>query len=77
LNNNPYGFSSLIYLAETNAVAPYDPTQIIAKLKAQVQVYPPKLKRAFHSLYPESTLWHAELFVKQDIYNTMGCLTRS
>ncbi|MDJ1498719.1 nucleotidyltransferase domain-containing protein [Cytophagaceae bacterium DM2B3-1] len=78
----PYGFSSIIFLAETQVCIPlYDPEGIIAKLKSAVQTYPPKLKQLVvqQSLWSaEFTIWHADSFaVKQDVYNTLGCLTRA
>ncbi|MDJ1506886.1 nucleotidyltransferase domain-containing protein [Xanthocytophaga agilis] len=78
----PYGFSSIIFLAETQVCIPlYDPEGIIAKLKSAVQTYPPKLKQLVvqQSLWSaEFTIWHADSFaVKQDVYNTLGCFTRA
>jgi len=78
----PYGFSSIIYLAETRScVSLYDPNEIVAKLKTAVQTYPSKLKETVvkQSLWSaEFTIWHAEYFYrKQDAYNTIGCLTRA
>ncbi|MEZ4868299.1 MAG: nucleotidyltransferase domain-containing protein [Caldilineaceae bacterium] len=76
-----HGFYSVIYLAETQICVPlYDPKGLIAELKQQVAVYPPKLKQQLVS----GALWAAEfslLFArdfaaKGDIYNTVGCLTR-
>ena len=59
----------------------YDPQEIITKLKAAVQVYPIKLKEQViqQSLWSaEFTITHADYFSKkQDLYNTMGCLTRA
>jgi len=78
----PYGFSSIIYLAETKScISLYDPDKIIEKLKSEVENYPAKLKQAViqQSLWSaEFTIWHAEYFAKkQDVYNIMGCLTRA
>jgi hypothetical protein len=78
----PYGFSSIIFLAETKSCIPlYDPDGIIKKLKSEVQNYPAKLKQTViqQSLWSaEFTIWHADYFAgKQDVYNTMGCLTRA
>ena len=79
----PYGFSSIIYLAEINACVPlFDPEQQIAGLKRQILIYPPKLKQAViqQALWSaEFSIWHAEYFFSksQDIYNTAGCLTRA
>lgn len=77
-----YGFHSVIYLAETQICLPlYDPDGLIAQLKRQVEVYPPKLKQKVirDSLWSaEFTLLHARSFAAQgDIYNTVGCLTRA
>ena len=76
-----FGFYSVIYLAETNICIPlYDPTGIIAQMKAQVAVYPPLLKESVvaNSLWSaEFTLAFARDFAAQgDVYNTVGCLTR-
>ena len=75
------GFYSVIYLAETQICIPlYDPDGVIATLKRQVEIYPPKLKQRIirDSLWAaEFTLYHARGFADQgDIYNTVGCLTR-
>lgn len=78
----PYGFSSLIYLAETACCIPlYDPENRIAALKEKVQVYPDKLQQSViqQSLWAtEFTNWQAGNFAtKADMYATMGCLTRA
>ena len=78
----PYGFSSVIFLAETQTCIPlYDPDGIIEKLKQDVKDYPAKLKQSIiqQSLWAaEFTIWHAEQFVeKRDMYNIVGCLTRA
>lgn len=78
----PYGFSSIIYLAETHSSIPlYDPENIISKLKDRIKQYPQKLKQSVvqQSLWSaEFTIWQAEKFAnKTDIYNTVGCLTRA
>ncbi len=78
----PYGFSSIIFLAETQTCIPlYDPDGIIEKLKRDVKDYPAKLKQSViqQSLWAaEFTIWHAEQFVeKRDMYNIVGCLTRA
>ncbi|MFT3679843.1 MAG: nucleotidyltransferase domain-containing protein [Ferruginibacter sp.] len=78
----PYGFSSIIYLAETHScVALWDPEGIIKKLKIAVQRYPVKLKQSVvqQSLWAaEFTIWQAISFAeKKDIYNTVGCLARA
>jgi hypothetical protein len=76
-----YGFYGVIYLAETQICIPlYDPELLIAKLKRDVETYPPMLKQKIiaDSLWSaEFTLLHARAFAAQgDIYNTAGCLTR-
>jgi hypothetical protein len=78
----PYGFTSIIYLAETQVAIPlHDPAGELARLKARVAVYPPALKV---SVIRES-LWSAEftLYAARssaeagDVYSTAGCLTRA
>ena len=76
-----YGFYSVTYLAETQICIPlYDPALLIAKLKREVEVYPPALKQRIisDSLWAaEFTFLHARGFTAQgDVYNTVGCLTR-
>jgi predicted nucleotidyltransferase len=78
----PYGFSSVIFLAETFfCKALYDPTGIIDNLKERVKVYPQKLKASIvqQSLWAaEFAIWQGEGFAeKQDAYNALGCLTRA
>lgn len=78
----PYGFSSIIYLAETHYCRPlYDPSGIISELKKEVETYPPKLKAAIvqQSLWAaQFALWQADKFAaKSDIYNAAGCFTRT
>jgi hypothetical protein len=77
-----YGFYSVIYLAETQICIPlHDPDKLIAGLKRQVEIYPPRLKEKviMDSLWlAEFTLLHARGFSERgDIYNTVGCLTRA
>jgi hypothetical protein len=77
-----HGFYSVIYLAETKICLPlFDPQGVIANLKQQVEVYPPRLKQNViaDSLWgAEFTLLHARDFAAQgDVYNTVGCLTRA
>ncbi len=77
-----YGFTSVIYLAETRICIPLlDPHGCIAKLKCEVETYPPKLAERIvaDSLWSaEFTLMHAQSFAAQgDVYNTAGCLTRT
>lgn len=76
------GFYSVIYLAETQICIPlYDPGMLIADLKNQVEIYPPKLKQKIvtDSLWgAEFTLLHARGFAAQgDIFNTAGCMIRA
>lgn len=78
----PYGFYSVTYLAETQVCLPlFDPTGVIAALKARVECYPELLHRRVvdNSLWSaEFTLLHARSFAAQgDVYNTVGCLTRT
>ncbi|MCU0392183.1 MAG: nucleotidyltransferase domain-containing protein [Thermoflexibacter sp.] len=78
----PYGFSSVIFLAEIHSSLPlYDPAHVIKKLKESVKQYPQKLKQSLiqQSLWSaEFTIWQAEKFAnKADMYNTIGCLTRA
>jgi predicted nucleotidyltransferase len=78
----PYGFSSIIFLAETqNSIILYDPDDVVNKLKESIKQYPPKLKQSViqQSLWSaEFTIWQAEKFAsKADVYNTVGCLTRA
>ena len=75
------GFYSVIYLAETKACIPlHDPMGRIAELQRKVAKYPAALKQRIvvDSLWTaEFTLNHAHKFaVLEDIYNTVGCLTR-
>lgn len=78
----PYGFSSVIYLAETKYCIPlYDRDHILGELKKEVAIYPPKLKKRII----QDALWSAEFTLmqiggfaeKKDLYNTTGCLTRA
>jgi len=78
----PYGFSSIIFLAESYySKSLYDPEGIINKLKKDVEKYPEKLKQSVvqQSLWSaEFTIWQTESFAsKGDVYNTVGCLTRA
>jgi hypothetical protein len=77
----PYGFVSVIYLAETRICLPlYDPQGCVARLKQMLAVYPPALKRTVVS----DQLWSSEFTLSQaggfadkgDVYETAGCLTR-
>jgi predicted nucleotidyltransferase len=78
----PYGFSSIIFLSETqNCISLYDPDDAIKKLKESVKQYPQKLKQSViqQSLWSaEFTLWQAEKYAtKMDAYNTVGCFSRA
>ena len=78
----PYGFSSIIFLSETQSSIPlYDPDDVVKNLKESVKQYPQKLKQSViqQSLWAaEFTIWQAEKFaVKNDTFNTVGCLTRA
>jgi hypothetical protein len=77
-----HGFYSVGYLAETRICIPlYDPDFRISELKRQVEIYPARLKERIivDSLWSaEFTLKFAKGFAeKADIYNTVGCLTRT
>jgi predicted nucleotidyltransferase len=76
-----FGFYSVIYLAETQVCLPlWDPQGAIARLKAEVAVYPPLLKEKAVA----STLWMAEFSLLHaaafaaagNAYATIGTLTR-
>ncbi len=78
----PYGFSSIIFLSETqNSLSLYDPDGVIKNLKESVKEYPPKLKQSVvqQSLWSaEFTIWQAEKFAsKNEVFNVVGCLTRA
>jgi predicted nucleotidyltransferase len=78
----PFGFSSVIYLAETHHCVPlFDPHQVIQQLKQEVAVYPAPLQRTIvqQALWSAAfTLWQAGKFArKEDLYNTAGCVTRA
>lgn len=77
----PYGFSSVMYLAEIhNCIPLHDPHRVIKEMKEEVRDYPIKLKQTIvqQSLWSaEFALWQADKFTtKQDMYNTVGCFTR-
>ncbi len=82
-NQQPaYGFYSVIYLAETHVCFPlYDPHGIIARLKEQVAVYPPELKKqtlASALWLAEFSLLHADGFgASGNVYAAAGALTRA
>lgn len=78
----PYGFSSVIYLAELSVCRPlYDPAGVLAAWKEVVAVYPPALKETIirESLWSaDFTLWQTRGFAeKGDVYTTVGCLARA
>jgi predicted nucleotidyltransferase len=78
----PYGFSSIIFLAEIQcSKILFDPNKTVSTLKQSIEVYPKKLKQSViqQSLWSaEFTIWQAEKFAKKaDVYNTVGCLTRA
>lgn len=79
--HDAYGFRSYIYLGELRICQPlYDPQGTLAALKAQVETYPPALKRglirtwvpisgsSFYSLHKAAA--------RGDAYMAVGCLTR-
>lgn len=77
----PYGFYSVIYLAETQVCRPlFDPAGTIQALKERVRIYPAALRERIvnDNLWSaEFTLLHARAFAAQgDVYNTAGCLAR-
>ena len=77
----PYGFRSVIYLAETAVCVPlHDPNGALARLKQSVDVYPEALRTTIvrASLWScEFTLFNArKLAARGDVYGTAGCLTR-
>src|SRR5450631_2447526 len=56
----PYGFSSMIYLAETQTCIPLsDLNNLIASLKKDIQYYPVKLKESVI----QQSLWSAEFAI--------------
>lgn len=76
-----FGFTSVIYLAETKCCVPvFDQRHLISRLKSQVQIYPAPLQHKLinNSLWHvEFTLLHAHKFAAQgDIFNGAGCLAR-
>jgi predicted nucleotidyltransferase len=77
----PFGFRSIIYLAETQVCKPlFDPQHILQSFKSQITPYPVKLRQVIIS----DSLWLAEFTLMQcvafasigDTYNTVGCFTR-
>jgi predicted nucleotidyltransferase len=78
----PYGFSSIIFLSESQNCLPlYDPDQVVKNLKESVKQYPQKLKQSViqQSFWSaEFTLWQAEKYATQnDTFNAVGCLARA
>lgn len=82
LQQPPFGFPSIIYLAETSICLPlFDPKGLVANLKALVNPYPQGIKESI----TQNMLWGCEFTLsaargfatKGDIYNTVGCLTRA
>ena len=78
----PYGFSTMIYLAECVACVPLiDTKQILHRLKQASLTYPQALKTSVINTAlwsAEFTLAHAHGFAMQkDIYNLLGCFTRA
>ena len=76
-----FGFSSIVYLAETQCcIALADPYGAIARLKTAVESYPEELRRKVitDSLWSaEFTLMHALSFAGNgDVLNSAGCLAR-
>jgi hypothetical protein len=76
-----FGFRSYTYLSELRICRPlYDPDGTLAALKAQVEPYPPALKRevirtwlsvsrrSFYSLHKAAA--------RGDVYMAVGCITR-
>lgn len=77
-----YGFYSVIYLGETRANVPlFDPSGVLARLKEQVEQYPPLLKHkvaAGNLWMAEFSLLHADGFARAgNVYTTAGALTRA
>jgi hypothetical protein len=77
----PFGFRSVIYLAETKVCVPLsDPNGTIAALKDSVKEYPPKLKQRV----VQDCLWGSEFTFfaggaaaeRGDVYCTAGCVMR-
>jgi predicted nucleotidyltransferase len=65
----PYGFSSVVYLAEVAAcVALDDPQGILARLKERVAVYPPALKEGIINGH----LWLAEFTLRYACHRRAG-----
>jgi len=76
-----FGFSSIVYLAETQCCIPLaDPYGAIARLKTAVDCYPERLRQKVitKSLWlAEFTLMHAQGFAENgDVLNLAGCVAR-
>jgi hypothetical protein len=82
LQQPSFGFSSIIYLAETQCCLPLiDQAANLTELKKRVAAYPPELR---HRLIRDSlttaefTLVHARDFGSRgDRFNTVGCIARA
>lgn len=79
--HDAYGFRSYIYLGELRICRPlYDPQGTLAALKAQVETYPPALKRGLiRTWVPISGSSFSSLHkaaARGDAYMAVGCLTR-
>ena len=77
----PYGFRSVIYLAEARVSVPlFDPHGHLAELKQRVATYPHALRRKII----QDSLWNTEFTLAAgwtaagtgDVYASAGCLTR-
>ena len=76
-----FGFTSLIYFAETRCCLPlFDRQELISELKSRVEIYPAPLqdKVISDSLWnAEFTFLHAQGFsARGDVFNTAGCLAK-
>jgi hypothetical protein len=76
-----FGFTSLIYFAETRCCLPlFDRQELISELKSRVAIYPAPLqdKVISDSLWnAEFTFVHAQGFAgRGDVFNTAGCLAK-
>lgn len=79
--HDAYGFRTYIYLGELRICRPlYDPEDALAALKAQVEAYPPALKRGLiRTWLPVSAGSFYSLrkaAARGDVYMAVGCLTR-
>jgi hypothetical protein len=76
-----FGFTSLIYFAETKCCLPlFDRQDLISELKSRVEIYPAPLQGKVIGdclAIAEFTFLHAQGFaLRGDIFNTAGCLTK-